>query len=81
MADTQHNAHTVNPLAIGILDPDRWPDVVGEWQVWIGPAGDDPVGSDDATLIGYGSTRYEAVAMAQQRAAQLVADLFRIGLS
>lgn len=81
MADTQHTAQ--NPgdgFAIGIFDPNHpaWP-VVGEWQVWIGPAGCDPVASDDGLLLGHGATRDAALAMARSRVRQLSADLFESG--
>jgi hypothetical protein len=75
MADTHHTAqHQGDGLAIGLFDPATWP-AVAEWQVWIGPAGDDPVGSSDGTLLGYGATRDEALAMARTRVGQLSADL------
>ena len=75
MAETQHTAqHQVDGLAVAVANPDELP--VGEWQVWIGPSGADPVGSDDGTIIGYGATRNEAIAMAWARVQQLGADLF-----
>lgn len=77
MADTQHTAqHPVDGLAIGVLDPNdpSWP-AVREWQIWIGPAGEDPVASDLATLLGHGDTRDAAFQMAIRRGRRLVADL------
>lgn len=78
MADTQHTAPKQgDELAIGIFGPHlpAWP-IVGEWQVWIGPSGDDPVASDFGTLLGHGDTRDAAIAMARARVRQLSADLF-----
>lgn len=71
MADSQHSA-TVEDysdrsgLALAVADPADLPGV-HEWTVWIGPVGANPVGSDDGTLVGYGSTKAAALAMAKCR--------------
>lgn len=77
MADTQHTAENqADGLAIGVLDPNdpKWP-AVREWQIWLGPTGEDPVASDLATLLGHGDTRDAAFHMAIRRSRRLVSDL------
>lgn len=74
MADSQHTAEQIDGrdgLALAIVDPHDLG--VGEWTVWVGPAGADPTASDDGTLIGFGPTRESAIAMAKRRLTELLA--------